>query len=124
MRAVLVALVLASVTAGAARAETIASPPSYADGQALVVCRLYNAGSTTVTFDSTRVVPELAPFDLTISSTCTGRLAAGKSCSWSARILSGGAHLCRVNLSSRTNVRGVMQLLNTFAYPLNSVEMR
>lgn len=125
MRFALLGLALLVVSVETSQAEILASAPSYNSTQASVRCRIYNAGSAAVTVNAAKVTAELSPNNLPISSFCGASLAGGRACFWEADIRTGGAHLCRVDISSKTTIRGVMEIIQRgTGNVLTAVEMR
>lgn len=116
-------LTLLAAAAPAARAELFASAPTFMASQAVVRCVLQNVGTTAVTISAPKVAAELAPINLPITSFCGASLAAGRSCLWEATPRTGGAHMCRVTVSSKANLRGQMEIAIGLQ-PLATVEMR
>ncbi|MFO1036961.1 MAG: hypothetical protein U1E45_08960 [Geminicoccaceae bacterium] len=109
-RLVLGALLLAA--APGARAEIFASPPTFQAGQTSIDCAITNGGASAVTLSGAKVTAEVGPtFDLPLAgNTCPSKLQPGSYCHWQALLRTGGAHVCRITVSSRTNLRGRMEI--------------
>lgn len=113
------------LAAPASGADILASRPTFRTGQKQVFCSLSNVGSTAVTISHPKVTAEIGPaFDLPFAvNNCASTLRPGKNCSWLAYIRTGGAHFCRVTVSSKSGVRGQMEIA-TFEAALAMEEMR
>ena len=115
------ATLLTLVTAASADARVLASGFLLSSNASRVGCRVLNVGSTAVTITSADVVTD-AGQPVTDFDSCTGTLAAGKSCTVTApgNMLAG---IVRVNGPTK-NLRGVCLLMAPGNNVLESTEMR
>ncbi|MFO1036962.1 MAG: hypothetical protein U1E45_08965 [Geminicoccaceae bacterium] len=112
-----VALAVLTAVASPVRAEVLISPlteggigPAVSDQ---VVCYLANVGSSSITVSNPKILNQNARAVPLSINTCGRSLAGGRICVWAVNQSGadlGDWHLCRVDLSSKTNARGSMDL--------------
>ena len=112
-RTLLAAALALALPHAAARAETFASPSAGFQGTNQIVCYLGNAGSSAITVRNPLIYDSTGgAFTLSIN-TCPASLAGGRICVWAVNLsppLSFFRYHCRVDLSSKANARGTMDL--------------
>lgn len=127
MRIFLVALSACVCVSQPARAEILASPVIFGNPVGSVtVCYLMNHGSTAVSFLTPRIQIRSSDVVGVISDSCAGRktLGPGAGCRLVATVQNYANASCRVNLSSKTNVRGNLESRTSTNNTRSSVELR
>ena len=117
------ALILMAMGA-TAQAELFGSAPSYGGpSQTVAVCYFSNLGSSAVSFSSTRIYKE---FGVTVSvpiNNCS-TLGSQASCRYVANIANSVAHWCRADVSSKSNLRGRIEIRDSSNTILTTEAMR
>jgi hypothetical protein len=125
MRAIVLLLGLAGMSASSAHASTIlGAGPGYAQsGQTSIGCWVNNGGTKSVTiFSMTIYYENTGP--IVPSYECKGTLSSLQSCYTYANIANDAAYACKVVVSDPTNVRGHLELTNNQATVLYSEPLR
>ena len=122
------AALVVSLSANAGAQEILAGGSLFASpAQNTAVCYVYNAGTTSLTLSGAKL-SNFAGTTLALNiNTCTGALAAGKSCTFAALNIVADPINCKVVVApKKTNARGVLELRNGNApgISLTNVELR
>jgi hypothetical protein len=125
MRYALVLAVLLTSLGTAAQAEILAGGPLYGGTtQTDAVCYIFNAGAAAVSLGKPQIRTQNGSLKSLSSNNCSATLAARRGCAWAANIASNLAHECQMDVSSKTDVRGSLEIRNSSLDILNSVELR
>lgn len=106
------ALTALLVPGAPARAEVMASPLASSSRDVnQVVCYLGNTGPSTITVTNPKILNDTG-FVLSLSvNSCGSSLGAGRICVWATDLTqSPTRYVCRVDLSSKANARGSIDL--------------
>jgi hypothetical protein len=123
----LVAIAALSGFAGTVQAEVLSGGPVYGGSQSVggtITCRVYNAGSHSVTL-TPRQIWNNAGGQATLSSdTCNVSLAPNKTCAFAAPITGNFAFSCQTSEESIDGaVRGVAEIQDSSHAVLNTVPL-
>ena len=125
MRAIVLILGLAGMSASSAHASTIlGAGPGYAQSsQTSIGCWVNNGGTKSVTIFSMTIYREDAG-PIVPSYECKGSLSALRSCYTYANIANDAAYACKVVVSDPTNIRGHLEITDNQATVLYSEPLR
>ena len=102
--------VSALVGFGTSHAAEFAAGPMYGGlNQNVVVCYLYNAGTTAVSISGQIIRLGVGPLALT-SNSCTASFVGGGMCGMSAAAVAGAAYGCKFSVSDAVNLRGTLEI--------------
>src|SRR5262245_31734931 len=109
MQRFLSGIVLACGLVGTVQADTLASGPVYGGpSQNRVACQVFNAGSTPITFVSTRISSQFNTSVPLAFNNCIGSLAPNRICTFQAAA-DDQAFSCKARINEvKTLVRGTM----------------
>lgn len=112
---------------GTARADILASGPGDAGPAQLsgvVVCRLFNAGTSAVTISAREIWSSFTGKVAVSHDECTGSLAAQKFCQYFATAASRATYACRsVTGGADENIHGTMLIFSSTGQLLLSLPM-
>jgi hypothetical protein len=106
--------------------ETLTAGPSYGGAEqltngALVVCHLFNTGSTTAVISTRQLFNSSRGLVTPVGNTCTSALAPQKSCDYYAKT-GPGTYTCRV-VVTEGSLAGTMEIYSSTDQLLVSVPM-
>ena len=118
--------VLTALGGTAEAGEILTAGPAYGGAQqltngALVVCQLFNTGSTTAVISSRQIFNSSRGSIAPVGNTCTSELAPQKSCDYYART-GAGTYTCRAVINEG-NVTGMMAIYSSTDQLLVAVPM-
>jgi hypothetical protein len=107
---ILLATVAAIAPANAA--ERLASPLGKDPNTNQVACYLANVGTGAITVSNATIALDDGLNLVTTVNSCGSRLAGGRTCVWATNLagISSKGFACRIDLSSKANARGALNL--------------
>jgi hypothetical protein len=130
IRAVTIASIAVLLGSASVEARTLASGPNYGGSTVrnggTVTCRLFNAGTTTVSVNNRRLITNTNSVVPLSSDSCGAPLGPEENCAFSAPITGNFAYSCLVNASGSTVslLRGSIDVTNTLNSLLNSLPLQ
>lgn len=125
MRHALVSAALLTFLGTAAQAEILAGGPIYGGAaQTGAVCYIFNAGVSSVILGTAQIRTQNGLLKPLNANNCAATLAARHGCAFAANIGTNVAHECQMDISSKTDVRGNLEIRNTAGDILNNIELR
>ena len=122
------AIVALIALGGAAKADILSGGPLYAGSPAeiggTVVCRLFNAGISSITVSTRQIWDNTGASDGLFSDSCGVPVTPGKYCAYTAKIAGNLAFSCRaVTNGIDNNVSGVIEIDNSANQPLQLIPL-
>lgn len=105
-------LAILTAMAPADAAERLASPMGKDPNTNQVACYLANVGTSAITVRNPIIASDGGLTLINLVNSCGSSLAGGRTCVWAAGLsnVSSSGFACRVDLSSKANVRGSLNL--------------